>query len=395
MKVTANDLNKKQIRNNFLVFGAPQILDDEIDEVVDSLKSGWLGTGPKVAKFEEMFRNYVGADYAMALNSCTAGLHLAMIVTGLKPGDEVITTPMTFCATVNTIIHTGATPVLVDCDRETQLIDPQRIEDAITPRTRAIVPVHLYGRSCDMDAIMDIAARHNLIVIEDAAHAIETIYKGRKVGNIGHLTIFSFYVTKNVVTGEGGMVTTNNPDFADKIKMYGLHGMSRDAWKRFSDDGYKHYQVVFPGFKYNMMDLQAAIGIHQLSRVETSLKRRNQIWQTYNQAFADLPITLPASDEPNTLHARHLYTLMIDEARTGLTRDQFMQRLQSQNIGTGVHYIGVHLHPYYQEQFGYQPEDFPNATWISDRTVSIPLSPNLSDADVEDVIEAVYQVCSH
>ncbi len=375
-----------------MVFGAPDIHEAEITEVVDSLKSGWLGTGPKVAKFEAQFRQYIGVAHAMALNSCTAGLHLSMLVAGLQPGDEVITTPMTFCATVNTIIHAGAQPVLVDCDRDTYLIDPQRIEEAITPRTRAIVPVHLCGRPCDMDAIMDIAARHNLIVIEDAAHAIETLYKGRKVGAIGHLTVFSFYVTKNVITGEGGMVTTNNPDYADKIKMYGLHGMSRDAWKRYSDAGYKHYQVMFPGFKYNMMDLQAAIGIHQLSRVEENLKRRNEIWRVYDQAFADLPVDLPAPAEPGTVHARHLYTLTIDKARTGITRDQFMQRLYERNIGTGVHYVGVHLHPYYRERFGYRPEDFPNATWISDRTVSIPLSPKLSNTDVEDVIDTVRSV---
>jgi dTDP-4-amino-4,6-dideoxygalactose transaminase len=325
----------------------------------------------------------------MALNSCTAGLHLSMLVAGLGPGDEVITTPMTFCATVNTIIHAGAIPVLVDCDRETQLIDPQKIEDAITPKTRAIVPIHLTGRPCDMDAITDIARRHDLIVIEDAAHAIETVYKGQKVGNISHLTCFSFYVTKNVVTGEGGMVTTNNPEFADKIKMYGLHGMSRDAWKRYSDDGFKHYQVVFPGFKYNMMDLQAAIGIHQLQRVEKNLTRRNQIWQMYNDAFSNLPVALPAEDEPDTVHARHLYTLMIDKAKAGIDRDTFMQRLHHLNIGTGVHYVGVHLHPYYRERFDFKAESFPNATWLSERTVSIPLSPSLSNSDVTFVIDAV------
>lgn len=375
-------------RKDYLVFGAPLIGQEEIDEVVRSLESGWLGTGPKVKRFEEMMCEYTGAEYAMALNSCTAGLHLSMVALDIGPGDEVITTPMTFCATVNSIIHTGATPVLVDCDRDTQLIDPQRIEDAITPKTKAIVPVHLCGRPCDMDAISDIAARHNLVVIEDAAHAIETQYRGRKVGNISLMTCFSFYVTKNIVTGEGGMVTTNDPDIANRIKIFGLHGMSRDAWKRFSDDGYKHYQVVAPGFKYNMMDLQAAIGIHQLKKVAPFLERRNQIWDLYNQAFTQLPVGVPPEDEADTLHARHLYTLMIDEEKSGLSRDKFMSEMHKINIGTGVHYLGVHLHPYYQKTYGFKAEDFPNATWLSERTVSIPLSPKMSNSDVEDVIEA-------
>lgn len=379
-------------REKYLVFGSPWIEDDEINEVVDSLKSGWLGTGPKVAKFEQLFKEYIGCEYAMAVNSCTAGLHLSLLVIGLKPGDEVITTPMTFAATVNTILHVGATPVLVDCDRETQLIDPELIEKAITPRTRAIVPVHLCGRPCNMEAIEAIAQKHNLVVIEDAAHAIETVYKGRKIGNISTLTNFSFYVTKNIVTGEGGMVTTNNPEYAEKIKMYGLHGLSRDAWKRFSDDGYKHYQVVFPGYKYNMMDLQAAIGIHQMKRIDNWLVRRNEVWNLYNRAFADLPVGLPPADEPDTIHARHLYTLMIDPEKSGLTRDEFMKKLHQQKIGTGVHYMGIHLHPYYRDTFGYKPEDFPNATWISERTVSLPLSAKLSAGDIEDVIETIRQV---
>ncbi len=376
-------------RQEFLVFGAPQIMDDEINEVVDSLKSGWLGTGPKARKFESKFREYIGSKYALAVNSCTAGLHLSLLVAGIGPGDEVITTPMTFCATVNTIIHVGATPVFVDCQRDSMLIDPQQIEAAITTRTRAILPVHLYGRPCNMDAIMDIANRHDLIVIEDAAHAIECEYRGRKVGTIGHLTAFSFYVTKNVITGEGGMVTTQDRDFAEKIQSYALHGLSRGAWKRFSDSGYNHYQAVLPGYKYNMMDLQAAIGIHQLERVAGNWQRRNEIWQKYNESFAELPVTLPALDEPNTIHARHLYTLMVESDRSGVNRDSFMDRLYAMNIGTGVHYIGIHLQPYYQERFGHKPEDFPNATWISDRTVSIPLSPSLTDEDVNDVIQAV------
>jgi len=239
---------------------------------------------------------------------------------------------------------------------------------------------------------MDIADRHNLIVVEDAAHAVETAYRGQKVGTIGHLTCFSFYVTKNLTTGEGGMVTTSNPDFADQIKMLALHGMSKDAWHRFSDQGYQHYQVLAPGFKYNMMDLQAAIGIHQLQHVDNWLQRRNEIWQQYNEAFADLPVDLPAPDEPDTVPARHLYTLLVDRERCGVTRDEFMQQLYELNIGTGVHFTAIHLHPFYQKRFGYRPDDFPNASWISERTVSIPLSPKLSDQDVNDVINAVRAV---
>lgn len=378
-------------QEKYLVFGAPCLGEAEIGEVVDSLRSGWLGTGPKVARFEQLMRDHTGARHAVALHSCTAALHLSLLAAGLKEGDEVITTPMTFCATVAAIIHAGAIPVLVDCDRETQLIDPQRIEDAVTPRTRAILPVHLTGRICDMDAIHDIARRHDLLVIEDAAHALEGSYRGRKIGNISHLTCFSFYVTKNLTTGEGGAVTTNNPEYADKIKMYGLHGLSRDAWKRYSDAGYRHYEVVYPGFKYNMMDLQAAIGIHQFGRIEQGLRRRTEIWAQYNEAFSALPVMIPAPDDAQTVHARHLYTLLIDPEHCGINRDEFMMRLHEQGIGTGVHYRGVHLHAYYREQLGYRAENFPNATWISERTVSLPLSPCLADGAVNRVIEAVRQ----
>jgi len=379
-------------REQMLVFGSPLIGQPEIDEVVDCLKSGWLGTGPKVARFEEVFGRYVGAPHALAVNSCTAGLHLAMLAAGLSPGDEVITTPMTFVATANAILHAGGVPVFVDCDRRTGLIDPAAIEAAITPRTRAVVPVHLYGRPCAMDEISRIVEKHDLLLVEDAAHAIEAMYHGRKIGTIGDLTSFSFYVTKNVVTGEGGMVTTADPEIAERIKVYALHGLSQDAWKRFSDEGYKHYQVVFPGFKYNMMDIQAAIGIHQLARVEEGLARRNEIWQRYDEAFADLPLELPLPAEADTVHARHLYAINVDTERCGMSRDEFMHRLYTLNIGTGVHYMGVHLHRYYRERFGHRPEHFPNATWISERTVSLPLSPKLTDDDVADVIDAVRRV---
>jgi len=260
------------VRNDFLVFGTPAIEQPEIDEVVKCLKSGWIGTGPRVHKFENSFRDYIGSKYAMALNSCTASLHLSMLVSGVKSGDEIITTPMTFAATSNAIIHTGAKPVFVDVEKDSMNIDPNLIEKAITPQTKAILPVHFAGRPCKMDHIMEIAQKNNLLVIEDAAHAIEAKYKGQKIGNIGDMTCFSFYVTKNLVTGEGGMVTTNNEEWAKKVKVLGLHGLSKDAWKRFADEGYKHYQVVSPGFKYNMMDIQASLGIHQLERLEKNFE---------------------------------------------------------------------------------------------------------------------------
>jgi dTDP-4-amino-4,6-dideoxygalactose transaminase len=377
------------MREPFLVFGAPKIERAEIDEVVSCMESGWLGTGPRVARFEQDFAAYKGAKYAAALNSCTAALHLSLLAAELKAGDEVITTPLTFCATVNAIIHAGAVPVLADVDMETMNIDPGQIERKITKRTRAILPVHFAGRPCDMDAIMNIAKRHNLKVIEDCAHAIETEYKGGKAGTFGDFGCFSFYVTKNIVTGEGGMVLTRREEDIARIKVLGLHGMSKDAWKRFSDHGYKHYQVVECGFKYNMMDIQAAIGIHQLQRIERYWKRRQEIWTQYDQAFRDLPIGLPAAPEPNTRHAYHLYTILIDDKKTGISRDAFLDALSGENIGVGVHYLSIPEHPYYQKTFGWTPEDYPQAKRIGRQTVSLPLSAKLSNKDLEDVIFSV------
>ena len=380
------------IRQDFLVFGKPRIEQDEIDEIVDSLRSGWLSTGPKVKKFEELFREYIGSKFAVALNSCTAGLHLALLVVGVGRGDEVITTPMTFAATANVIIHAGAKPIFVDVDKKTMNIDPELIEAKITPRTKAIIAVHFAGRPCKMDAIIDIAKKHDLIVIEDAAHAIEAIYQNRKIGTIGHITVFSFYATKNLVTGEGGMVTTNNEEWARQIQIMGLHGLSHDAWQRYSSKGFKHYEVVCPGFKYNMMDLQAALGIHQIKRVEHYLKRREEIWKLYDENFVDLPVIIPAPVDTGDRHARHLYTLLIDIDALGVTRDEVRQRLYQENIGTGIHFTALHLHKYYRDTFGFRRGIFPNSEYISDRTISLPLSAGLSDSDVEDVVSAVKKV---
>jgi len=376
-------------KDNFLVFGAPRIEQAEIDEVVNSMESGWLGTGPKVARFESDFAGYLGSGHAAACNSCTAALHLSLVALGLKPGDEVITTPLTFCASVNAIIHAGCTPVLADVDPVTQNIDPDCIREKVTERTKAILPVHFAGRSCDMDAIMDIANEHDLKVVEDCAHAIETTYKGRHAGTFGDFGCFSFYVTKNVCTGEGGMVMARTEKDIQNIKILGLHGMSADAWKRFSDEGYRHYQVVHAGFKYNMMDIQAAIGIHQLERVEEYFVRRCEIWDMYQEAFRVLPVGQPAPEEPDTRHARHLYTIMVDPVHSGIDRDELLVRLTREGVGAGVHYLSIPEHPYYQDRFGWKLEDTPHAVALGRQTLSLPLSAGLTDDDVGDVIKAV------
>ena len=384
-------MTDKPIRSKerFLVFGSPLIGEAEIEEVTACLKSSWLGTGPKVARFEEDFKAYKKAPYAVAVNSCTAALHLSILAAGLKPGDEVITTPLTFCATVNAIIHAGATPVLADVDPLTMNIDPAQVAAKITPRTRAILPVHFAGRPCDMESLGTLAEKHRLKLIEDCAHAIETEYHGRAAGTFGDFGCFSFYVTKNVVTGEGGMILARREEDAARIKMLALHGMSKDAWKRFGDEGYKHYYVVECGFKYNMMDLQAAIGLHQLARVEECWRRRAQVWQRYQEAFATLPLGLPAAVEANSRHAYHLYTVLVDEARTGIARDAFLDAMTAENIGVGVHYLSLPEHPYYQQALGWRPEDYPNAMSIGRQTVSLPLSAKLTDEDAGDVIQAV------
>ena len=380
------------MREDFLVFGSPAIEDDEINEVLASLKSGWLGTGPKVFRFERDFETFKGSGHAVALNSCTAALHLGILAAGIQPGDEVITTPMTFCATINAIIHAGGTPVLADIDPMTMNIDPAEVEKKITPRTRALLPVHFAGRPCAMDALCDIAGQHGIKIIEDCAHAIEAEYKGAKTGLMGDYGCFSFYVTKNIVTGEGGMVLARNPEDAKRIKMLGLHGMSADAWKRFSDEGYKHYQVVECGFKYNMMDLQAAIGIHQLKRIDRYRNRRREIWDFYSKALADLPIGLPSQPEPETRHAYHLYTLLIDEAKAGISRDKFLGTMTKLNIGVGVHYLSIPEHPYYQKTYGWDPDHYPHSKRIGRQTVSIPISAKLTNKDINDVVQAVRDV---
>jgi dTDP-4-amino-4,6-dideoxygalactose transaminase len=384
-------------RSEFLLFGAPDIREPEIQEVVETLHSGWLSTGPRCKQFEQLFREYIGCNHAIALNSCTAGLELALEVLGIGPGDEVITTPLTFCATANVIVHRGAKPVFVDVDRETGNIDPEQVAKAVRHRTKAILLVHLYGRPCAMDELMAIAREHGLYVIEDAAHATEAWYRGRKIGTIGDITVYSFYATKNLVTGEGGMLVTNSEAVAEQVRVKHLHGLSRDAWKRYSEEGFQPYDVVAAGYKYNMMDIQAALGIHQLARLEDNLKIRERHWHTYDEAFANMEaITTPPQTRSDrfgkTRHARHLYTILVDFERLNLSRQEFMNALQKENIGTGIHFTALHLLSFYRDQFGYKRGDFPNAEFISDRTVSLPLSSALDQSDVDDVISAVQKV---
>ena len=377
------------MRDSYLVFGQPIIEQAEIDEVTDSMRSAWLGTGPKAAEFERRVADYKAVPHAISLNSCTAGLHLACLVLGLEPGDEIITTPMTFCATINAIIHAGATPVLADVDPVTMNIDPKFVRRAITPRTKAILPVHFAGRPCAMDELMAIAKQYDLRVIEDCAHAIETEHQGQKAGTIGDLGVLSFYSTKNIVTGEGGVILTHNAKLAQRIKTLGLHGMSSDAWRRFSDDGYHHYDVEEIGFKYNMMDLQAAIGLHQIKRIDAYWQRRQVIWRRYMEELQDLPVQLPATWPDNERHALHLFTLRIEECKAGLSRDDMLVALHRQNIGTGVHYRAIPDLQVYRQHFGWHSEDYPQAKAIGDQTLSLPLSAKLTERDVTDVIEAV------
>ncbi|MFH1391983.1 MAG: DegT/DnrJ/EryC1/StrS aminotransferase family protein [Candidatus Diapherotrites archaeon] len=383
---------QKPVREKYLVFGEPDIQNEEIEETVKTLKSKWIGSGPKVKLFEKKFEEYTRQGFARAVNSCTAALHLSMIASGIKLGDEVIVPSFTFAATANVITHAGGIPIFCDIDRETCNVSAKTIREKITDKTKAIVPVHMYGRPCPMDEITKLAEEHSLMVIEDAAHAIGAEYHNNKIGSISPYTCFSFYVTKNVVTAEGGMVTTNNKKAAEDIEKFALHGLSKGAWERFTDKGYKHYEVIYPGFKYNMTDIQASMGIPQLARIEENLEKRQKMWKKYDSEFEDLPLKTPALEEPKTRHARHLYTIELELEKLKISRDEFMQALHKENIGTGVHYIALHLHKYYRERFGFKENDFPNSYDISKRTLSLPFSSGLTEKDQEDVINAVKKI---
>ena len=373
-------------------FARPAIGDSEASEVLATLASGWLTTGPRVQRFEREFGAWVGAQHALAVNSCTAALHLSLLAAGIGAGDEVITTPLTFCATANAIIHTGARPVFADIDRRTYNLDPSAVERAITPRTRAILPVHYAGRPADVLAFQRLSEAHGLVLIEDAAHAVEAVSNAGRVGTTAHFTCFSFYATKNLTTGEGGMVTTASDRAATWIRTAALHGMSRDGWTRYAATGTPHYDVVMAGFKYNMMDLQAAIGLQQLARIEEMHRARVQRSAQYDAGLAAFPLERPAATPPRERHAHHLYTVLVDPASCGRTRDDVQRALQEAGIGTSIHFRALHLHPFYAERFGFRRGQFPNAELVSDTTLSLPLSAATTPEDVDTVVGALGDV---
>lgn len=390
------------MRTTFLPFSPPLIGEEEIAEVVDTLRSDWITTGPKVKRFEQDFAAFIGAPEALAVSSCTAALHLALLALGIGPGDAVIASPMTFASAVHVIEHVGARPVLVDVEPETLNLDPNKIEAAIIHAqqeldVKAIMPVHLYGHPCDLDAIFALAEKHNLAVIEDAAHSLPAKYKGKMIGShaasakVAVLTCFSFYATKNLTTAEGGMLT-GSPELLKRARPWALHGMSRDAWNRYGAQGSWFYEIVCPGFKYNMTDLQAALGLVQLRRLPQFHARRQEIIQAYNAAFSNSNNFQVPHQTDDVEHAWHLYVLRINSGATPLNRNELITELRARNIGTSVHFIPVHLHKYYREKYRFRPEDFPVASHEYGRIISLPLSPRMSDADVGDVIAAVSEI---
>jgi dTDP-4-amino-4,6-dideoxygalactose transaminase len=377
------------MKNQEIPFFKPTIEKEEIEEVVNTLKTGWIGQGPKCEQFELNFRNYIGTDYAVSVSSCTAGLHLSLIALGIGRGDEVITTPLTFCSTANAIVHAGATPIFCDIEPKTLTIDPEKIEEKITQKTKAIIPVHLYGYPAEMTKILKIAKKYNLYVVEDAAHAVETVYHNQKIGAIGDTAVFSFYASKNITTGEGGMITTNNEAVAEKLKILRLHGLDKDAWKRYKAGQYKHYECVMPGYKFNMTDIQASLGIWQLKKVEKWRKMRKQIVQTYNELFNTLKevqcVVRPGEDTPdNVVQAYHLFPIMVKNPHD---RDHLLTYLQSNGVGVGVHFKPVHQYTYYQSIL--KNESYPIAENAGDRLLSLPLFPTLHQEDVKTVFEVV------
>lgn len=381
------------MRSTFLPFALPDTDDEEIAEVADVIRAGWVTSGPKTRQFEQAFAGHVGAKHAIAVNSCTAALHLALEAIAIAPEDEIITSPYTFAASAEVIRYFGARPVLVDIDPRTFNIDPALIERAITPRTKAIIPIHIAGLAADMDAINAIAARHHLHVIEDAAHALPTRYRTRLVGALSDFTCFSFYATKTLTTGEGGMICTDSDAWADRCRIMSLHGISRDAWNRYAADGQWFYDIVAPGFKYNLTDVAAAMGVVQLRKLERMWQRRSAIASRFTEAFAELPeVESPTGGPATDQHAWHLYMLRLNLDRLTIGRDAFITALRERKIGTSVHFIPLHIHSYYRDTYGYRPESLPKAYAEYLREISLPIYSRMSDQDVDDVIATVSDI---
>lgn len=379
-------------RDEFLPYCRPYFDDDELNRVADVLKSGWWTKGSVTREFEKVFAEYVGAKYAVAVNSCTAAMHIALVAKGIGDGDEVISTPMTFCSTINTIVHTGAKPVLVDIDSKTGLIDVDKIEAAITEKTKAIVPVHYAGQSCDMDKINAIAEKYGLFVLEDCAHALSTEYKGKKIGSMGNACAYSFYVTKNISTAEGGMLTTDDEELYEKASVLSLHGMSKNAWSRYGTKGDWKYEVCDPGFKYNLTDIAAALGIAQMNKLDEMQDIRTEYAEIYNKAFDKIDGITYLKDNGLGKNSAHLYVIQIDKNKFDIDRDTFIELLKEYNIGTSVHFIPICMHPYYINNFGYKKGDFPETEKMFEGIISLPLYPSMTREDVMYVIEAVREI---
>jgi UDP-4-amino-4-deoxy-L-arabinose-oxoglutarate aminotransferase len=376
--------------DNPLPLSRPSLGEEEIREVLDVIRSGWITSGPRVKRFEEEFSRYVGARHAVAVNSCTAALHVALLAHGMGPGDEVVTSSMTWSATVNMIEVAGAKPVFADVDRETLQITPETVAAALTERTRAILPVHFAGQACDLDRLVAIATNRNLTIIQDAAHAVGTEFRGRRIGGGGVTACFSFHPIKNITTGEGGMITTDSDELAEKLRLLRFHGVNRDAWSRYGKVDSPRYETVTPGWKYNLTDLQAALGIHQLAKLDSFIERRTRLADLYHAQLAEIDGVKPLGRASGTSrHAWHLFVVTIEPGRFGCDRDRFMQLMAQQGVGTGLHFTAVHLHSYYRSRYGYGSGNLPNTEWASDRVVSLPLFPGMNDSDVSRVCEAI------
>ena len=382
-----------KIREETLPLFKPSIGDEEINEVVSTLKSGWLTTGPKTKKFEDDFSKYTGAKHSIGVMNCTVGLFMSLAASKIASGSEVITTPLTWCATANVIEHSNLKAVFADVDKKTGCIDPNEIGKRISEKTKAVIPVHFAGQPCDIDPIMEIAEKHDLDVIEDAAHAVGASYKNRKIGAIGRFTCFSFYGNKNLTTGQGGMITANNEEDAKLLRIMRMYGLQEGAEDRYDEKTIKHYLVQFPGYNFRMFDLQAAIGIHQLKKIDKLNAKRKEIMRIYDKAFSgmDCISTFEVKDY-TTSHGMHLYSILVDIDNLKISRDGFINELRSRNIGTGIHYDALHMHPYYKNKYKFKKGDFPNAEYISDRTISLPFFPSMTEEEISYVIAAVKEI---